>query len=184
MLFTFLATLIVHSIKKVHENYCCSRNIACQVKRTDWILRIFTFNDKNPLYLPIILTLHFFDGQSDQGVIHLVIKPVDISQTFRIVGLSYKYARFFQPSFYFSFPFLDYTLHKFWDQSSLPLLSMLLASIWKSSLAQASMLLLCQYAATSRRGRALIYFCKVDHSRISINFSRNWLGLNNLCEIL
>ena len=53
-----------------------------------YIIRIFTFNDKNPLYLPIILTLHFFDGQSDQGVIHLVIKPVDISQTFRIVGLS------------------------------------------------------------------------------------------------
>ena len=23
------------------------------------IIRIFTFNDKNPLYLPIILTLHF-----------------------------------------------------------------------------------------------------------------------------
>ena len=25
-----------------------------------------------------------------------------------------------------------------------------------------------------------IYFCKVDHSRISIKFLRNWLGLNNL----
>ena len=24
-----------------------------------YIIRIFTFNDKNPLYLPIILTLHF-----------------------------------------------------------------------------------------------------------------------------
>ena len=58
------------------------------IRFTDWILRIFTFNDKNPLYLPIILTLHFFDGQSDQGVIYLGIKPVDISQTFRIVGLS------------------------------------------------------------------------------------------------
>ena len=33
-------------------------------------------------------------------------------------------------------------------------------------------------------GRGLIYFCKVDHSRIFINFSRNWLGLNDLCEIL
>ena len=30
---------------------------ACQEKRTDWVLRIFTFNDKNPLYLPIISTL-------------------------------------------------------------------------------------------------------------------------------
>ena len=33
-------------------------------------------------------------------------------------------------------------------------------------------------------GKDLIYFYKVDHSRISINFSWNWLGLNNLCEIL
>ena len=30
----------------------------------------------------------------------------------------------------------------------------------------------------------LICFWKVDHSRISINFSRNLLGLNNLCEVL
>ena len=33
-------------------------------------------------------------------------------------------------------------------------------------------------------GRDLICFCKVDHSRISINISRNGLGLNNLCAIL
>ena len=33
-------------------------------------------------------------------------------------------------------------------------------------------------------GRGLIYFCKVDHSRISRKYSRNWVGLNNLCEIL
>ena len=33
-------------------------------------------------------------------------------------------------------------------------------------------------------GRNLIYLCKVDHSRISVNISRKWLGLNNLCEIL
>ena len=42
-------------------------HIACQEKRTDWILRIFAFNHKNPLYLPIISTLSFFfEGQSDQ----------------------------------------------------------------------------------------------------------------------
>ena len=33
-------------------------------------------------------------------------------------------------------------------------------------------------------GRDLIYFWKVAHSRFSINFSRNWLCFNNLCEIL
>ena len=46
----------------------------------------------------------------------------------------------------------------------------------------------CRYSANILQhwvgGRGLIYFCKVDHSRIFINFSRNWLGLNNLCEIL
>ena len=33
-------------------------------------------------------------------------------------------------------------------------------------------------------GRWLIYYCKVEHPRIFRNFSRNCLGLNNLCEIL
>ena len=73
--------------KKVHENYWCCSSIACQEKGTDRIFRIFTFNDKNQLYPPIFLTLHFFEGQSDQGVTKLVIKPIDISQTSRIVGL-------------------------------------------------------------------------------------------------
>ena len=63
VLFTFLTTFIVYSIKKVHENYWYSNSISCQEKKTDWILRIFTFNDKNPLYLPIISTLQFF-GES------------------------------------------------------------------------------------------------------------------------
>ena len=67
--------------KKVHENYWCCSSIACQEKGTDWILRIFTFNDKNRLYLPIISTLMFFEDQSDQGVTQLVIKPFEISQT-------------------------------------------------------------------------------------------------------
>ena len=42
--------------------------------------------------------------------------------------------------------------HKFWDPSPPPL-SMLFASIWDSFLAQASALLLCQYAATLSRGK-------------------------------
>ena len=33
-------------------------------------------------------------------------------------------------------------------------------------------------------GRGLIYFCKVDQSKIPRNFSRNLVSLNNLCEIL
>ena len=73
--------------KKVHENFWCCSSIACQEKGTDWIPRIFTFNDKNRLYLPLILTLMFFEGQKDQGVTQLVMKPFDISQTSIIVGL-------------------------------------------------------------------------------------------------
>ena len=73
--------------EKVHENYWCCSSIACQEKGTDSTLRIFIFNDKNQLHLPIILTLNFFEGQSDQGVTQLVIKPFDIPQTSRIVGL-------------------------------------------------------------------------------------------------
>ena len=33
-------------------------------------------------------------------------------------------------------------------------------------------------------GSCLIYLCKVNHFRISMCFSRNWLGLNDLCQIL
>ena len=47
---------------------------------------MFSFNGKNRLNLPIILTLQFFQGQSDQKVMQLVIKPFDIFQT-RILGL-------------------------------------------------------------------------------------------------
>ena len=72
--------------KKVHGNYWCCSSIAYQEKGTDRIVRIFTFNDKNQLYLPRFLTLHCFEGQSDQ-VTQLVIKPFDISQTSRIVDL-------------------------------------------------------------------------------------------------
>ena len=43
-------------------------------KITDWALRIFTINDKNPLYLPVILTVQFFEDHSGQGVSQLVIK--------------------------------------------------------------------------------------------------------------
>ena len=50
--------------KRVLESYWCSSSIVWQEKRADWILRIFTFNDKNALYLPIITTLQsFFQGQ-------------------------------------------------------------------------------------------------------------------------
>ena len=63
-------------------------------------------------------------------------------------------------------------------------LPMLFASIWNSFLEQTSVLLLCQYTATLSRGRCLVYICKVDHFKIFRNFFRNWVSINNLCEIL
>ena len=59
MLYTSLTTLIAYSIKKVYETYWCSSSIAFQEKRTDWILIIFTFNDKNPLCHRITLILQY-----------------------------------------------------------------------------------------------------------------------------
>ena len=94
--------------EKVRQNFWCYSSIACQEKGIDWIIRIFTVNNKNR---SIISTLMFFEGQSDQGVTQLVIKPFDISQTSRIVCLSLK--KVFQTSFYFSFIFLDNISHKF-----------------------------------------------------------------------
>ena len=87
---TYLRNLMVDSTKMVHETYWCSSSIAFQEKRTDWILKIFTFNDKNPSFLPITLTLQFFfEDQSDQGVTQLVIKPFGIFLTSRIVSLRF-----------------------------------------------------------------------------------------------
>ena len=105
MLLPFVTTLIVYFIKKVDETYWCSSSVAYQEKRTDWILRIFTSNDENLFYLPIISVLYFFEGKSDQGATELVIKPFDISQSSRIVSLSQKNAKFFQTPFYFSWVF-------------------------------------------------------------------------------
>ena len=69
--------------------------------------------------------------------------------------------------------------HKFWYQSPSPhyqcCLQVSETGCWRK---------LFQYAATLSRGRELTSFCKVDNSRISINSSRNWFSLNNLCEMM
>ena len=87
--------------------------------------------------------------------------------------------------FYPELKFQHNTWYKFWDQSPLPPLSMLFSSIWDSFLAQASLLLLFQYVATLSRGKGPDLFLQSEfpYSRISLNFSRNWLGLDNFCEI-
>ena len=175
----------MYSTKKVHETYWCSSSIACQEKRTDWILRIFTCNEKNPLYLPIISTLQFFWGSkwsrsnpiSHKTIWHI---PNIKNSEFKLK----KSARFFQTPFYFSWIFLDNTSHKFWDQSPSPHYQCCLQISETVSWHK----LRCCYPANILQhwvgGRSLIYFCKVEHSRISRNFSSNWVDLNNLIGIL
>ena len=114
----------------------------------------------------------------------MVIKPFGISQKSRIISLTWKNARFFQTPFYFSFIFLDNATHKFWDQSPTPHYQCCLRV---SETVSWHKLQSCYCSSMLQhwiRERGLIYFCKVDHSRIFTNFSRNWLGLNNLSEIL
>ena len=50
---------------------------------------------------PYFQNFSFFEGQSDQGVTQLVIKPFGISQTPRIVGLSKKMPGFSKTPFIF-----------------------------------------------------------------------------------
>ena len=76
------------------------------------------------------------------------------------------------------------TSHKFWDQSPFPHYQCCLQISETVSWHK----LWCCYSANILQhwvgGRDLIYFCKVGHFRISRIFSRKWVGLNDLCEIL
>ena len=76
------------------------------------------------------------------------------------------------------------TSHKFWDQSPSPYYQTSLQVFETVSWHK----IWCCYSSNMRQHwegwRDLIYFCKVDHSRILRDYSRNWLGLNNLCEML
>ena len=55
LLFIFLTNLIVYLIKN-KENFFSLCSIACK-KRTDWIFRLFSFNNKKSFYLSLILIL-------------------------------------------------------------------------------------------------------------------------------
>ena len=174
----------MYSIKKVQETYWCSSRIACQEKRRDCILRIFTFNYKNQLNLCINLTLQFFWGSKWTKSDPISHKTIGYIPNIKNSQFKLKNARFFQTPFYFSFIFLDNTSHKFWDQSPS---SHYQCCLQASETVSWHKLRIC-YSSNMLQPwvgvRGLIYFRKENHSRISINVSRNWLGLNNLCEIL
>ena len=105
---------------------------------------------------------------------------------------SYKFASYFKNTFskehfwqaaFGCFWFYN-TSQKFWDQSSFPhyqcCLQVSETVSWHKRRRCYSSNMLQHWGG----GKDLIYFCKVDHSRICINSSRNWLRLNNLFEIL
>ena len=93
----------------------------------------------------------------------------------------WKNYQFYLPDFH---KFFDNTSQKFWHQSPSPHDRYSLQVSDRVSQHK----LWCRYSANMLRHwvgvRGLIYFCKVDHSRIFINISRNWLSLHNWCAIL
>ena len=58
-----------------------------------------------------------------------------------------------------------------------PTINNFIARIWDIFSVQTSVLLLHQNVAALRRGKGLIYICKVSHSIISGNFYRNWYNV-------
>ena len=83
-----------------------------------------------------------------------------------------------------SYPCIYKCSHKFWFQSPSHHYQYYLQVFETVSWHK----LQCCYSAKALQNwvgaRGVIYFCKVDHSKISRKFSRKWLGLNNLCKIL
>ena len=115
VLLTFLAVLRVYWT--INTN--CVEGIYKKKKRkTDWILRLLSFNIKNLLYFSLILPLLFFEGQIREAGTSLFMKPFNISQILSRLSLSKKDVEFFENFLYFSFAFLDKTLCKFWDQTT------------------------------------------------------------------
>ena len=100
-------------------------------KKTDRILRIFTFNDEYPLYLPVIWTLQFFRVKEieEWPSSHKTICqfPNMKNSEFKL-----KKCQFFPSTLlffiYIFMQYLVYILRPF----TFPQLSMLLASIWES----------------------------------------------------
>ena len=141
----------------------------CQEKRKDWILRIFTFNDKNSLYLSLILTLQFF--WRSKWPTSNPISPKIIQNIPNIKNSEFKIKKitcFSKDLFIFNyFKFLDNASYNLWDQSSSPFFCCYSVNILQHWVGW--------------KGRT--YFCKVDYSRISQKFSWNCVSLNNLCEI-
>ena len=69
--------------------------------------------------------------------------------------------------------------HKFWDQSPFPYYQCCLQVSETVSRHK-----LCQYAAILSRGKGPDLFLQSGPFQNFHKFSRNWLGLNNLCKIL
>ena len=102
------------SFKSVLDNkHKLCRRHRKKKRKTDWILRLLSFNIKNLLYFSLILPLLFFEGQIREAGTQLFMKPFNIPQILSRLSLSKKDVGFFENFLYFSFAFLDKTLCKF-----------------------------------------------------------------------
>ena len=144
----------MYSTKKVHETYWCSSSIACQEKRTDWILRIFTCNEKNPLYLPIISTLQFFWGSKWSRSNPISHKTIWHIPNIKNSEFKLKKCQVFPNPLFFFF----YTIPHINSETNPPPTIINVVFKYLRQLAQASVLLLCQYAATLSRGKGPYLF--------------------------
>ena len=160
----------MHATKMVHETYWGSSSIACQEKGTDWILRIFTFNDKNPSYLLIIfkIMLQFFwrsKWSRSNPVSHKIIWHIP-----NIKKSEFKIKKCHVFSNLLSF-FIYFFRQYLWDQS--PSLHYQ-CCLQVSETFSWDKLRRCYPANILHHQvgmKCLVYFCRVVYSRISRSFS-------------
>ena len=77
----------------------------------------------------------------------------------------------FQTPFHVLFIFLDNTLHKFWDQPLHPIINVVCKYLGQFLVANFGVASLPTYCNIDSGGTGLVYFCKVDHSRVYNFFS-------------
>ena len=92
-------------------------------------------------------------------------------QKLRRVSLNQKNAEFFQAIYYFSFIFLDNTSYKFWNRLPSPHYQCCLQVFGTVCCCKFWLCFSSNILQHWTGRRSLVYFCKVDHSRISMIFS-------------
>ena len=144
MLFTFLTTLIMYSSKEALEICWCSSSIACQEKITDWTLLMIKIHHVSPKFQQF----SFLRDQKWSKWNRISLETICHIPNIKKVSFWSK-KQVFSNSFLFIYLFLRPHINS--ETNPLSPFSMLFASIWGRFVAQVSMLLLSQHAATLSR---------------------------------